>query len=289
MKKEKPVVVGIGELLWDMLPDGKKAGGAPINFVYHAGRLGAEGYAISAVGDDPLGAEIISELDSHHIGHHIQTVDRPTGRVMVELRDGEPSYTIMEDVAWDHIPLSRQAVELLGMADAVCFGTLAQRSPDSRHTIRTLLSCAPKESLRIFDVNIRQSYYSKEVIEASLRKANVFKVNAEELALLRLMYRKEIDEDELCRWFIRRFALRYLILTEGESGSTVYTATERSRIATPKVEVADTVGAGDAFSGAFACSILCGKSLREAHQTAVETAAFACTQHGAWTDYPNTL
>lgn len=155
MKDSKPVVVGIGELLWDVLPTGKRAGGAPINFVYHATQLGAEGYAVSAVGNDVFGTEIVQELDKNGICHLLGTVEYPTGSVMVELKDGIPAYTIIEGVAWDHIPLTQEAVDLVKEADAICFGTLAQRSPESRATIHALLSYARKEALRFFDVNIR--------------------------------------------------------------------------------------------------------------------------------------
>lgn len=287
MKDSKPVVVGIGELLWDVLPTGKRAGGAPINFVYHATRQGAEGYAISAVGNDVFGTEIVRELDKNGICYSLETIEYPTGSVMVELKDGIPTYTIIEGVAWDHIPLTQEAINLVKKADAICFGTLAQRSLESRTTIHTLLSYAREEALRFFDINIRQSYYSKELINSLLDKANVFKINDEELDLVREMFSLSEDEDTACSQLIERHDLRYMILTAGSRYSSIYTADDKSTIPTPKIEVADTVGAGDSFSGAFVYSILTGKSLREAHQTAVETAAFVCTKEGAWPAYPN--
>lgn len=289
MEKNQPVIVGIGELLWDVLPTGKRAGGAPVNFVYHATQMGAEGYAISAVGNDVSGTEIIQELDKNHIiSSYISTVEYPTGSVMVELKDGIPTYTIIEGVAWDHIPLTQNSIELMKRADAVCFGTLAQRSSESRETLRTLLSYMDKEALRFFDINIRQSYYSKELIESLLELANVFKINDEELELLRPMFGLEGTTDEVCHALIRQYDLRYLILTAGAELGTIYSPAETSTLPTPKVKVADTVGAGDSFSGAFVCSVLTGKSLREAHQKAVEVAAFVCTQNGAWPAYPKT-
>lgn len=287
MEKNKPVVVGIGELLWDVLPTGKRAGGAPVNFVYHATQMGAEGYAISAVGNDVAGTEIIQELDKNHIiSSYISTVEHPTGSVMVELKNGIPAYTIIEGVAWDHIPLTGEAIDLMKRADAVCFGTLAQRASESRETLRTLLSYMAPEALRFFDINLRQSYYSKELIESLLQQANVFKINDEELELLRPMLQLEGTTEEVCRELMRKYDLRYLILTAGAEFSTLYSPEETSTIPTPKVKVADTVGAGDSFSGAFIYSILTGKSLREAHRKAVETAAFVCTQSGAWPAYP---
>lgn len=287
MEKNKPVVVGIGELLWDVLPTGKRAGGAPINFVYHATQMGAEGYAVSAVGNDLSGTEIVQELEKNHISNSLGTVEYPTGSVMVELKDGIPTYTIIEGVAWDHIPLTQESIDLVKRADAICYGTLALRSQASKETILTLLSYAREDALRFFDINIRQSYYSKELIETLLHKANVFKVNDEELVLLRSMCDLEGADEEVCRKMLRKYNLRYVILTAGSAFSSIYSPDEQSTIPTPKVQVVDTVGAGDSFSGAFVYSILTGKSLREAHQLAVETAAFVCTQEGAWPSYPN--
>ena len=218
--RRKPIVVGIGELLWDMLPSGKKAGGAPINFVYHASCLGAEGYAISAVGDDELGKEIVDELDKNHIQHLIEKVPYPTGTVQVELREGIPTYTIHERVA-------------------------------------------------------RQRYYDKELIEESLYLANVLKVNDEEFNVLRDLFGLNGTEREVALWFIEKYGLRMFVLTAGSSHSTIYTREEISTLPTPEVTVADTVGAGDAFSGA----------LSEAHHFAVKTAAFVCTKEGAWPVY----
>ncbi|MDD6209393.1 MAG: carbohydrate kinase [Bacteroidales bacterium] len=286
MKNAKPVIVGIGELLWDILPSEKRAGGAPINFVYHATQMGSDGYAISAVGNDASGSEMLRELEKNHIHHLVSTVNYPTGSVLVELQNGIPNYTIIEDVAWDHIPISESAVDLMKKANAVCFGTLAQRSPESRETISSLLSYVPEESLRFFDINIRQSYYSKELIEELLHVANVFKINDEELDLLRNMLGLKGNTDDICLRLIQDYSLRYLILTAGSAFSTIYTPNEQSTIPTPKVEVVDTVGAGDSFSGAFIHSILTGKSLQESHKKAVEIAAFVCTRSGAWPIYP---
>lgn len=287
MENKRPVVVGIGELLWDVLPNGKRAGGAPINFVYHATQCGAEGYAISAVGNDVYGAEILQELDKNHIAHCISTVEYPTGCVMVELKEGIPTYNIIEGVAWDHIPLTQEAIAIMKRADAICFGTLAQRAEESRETLSALLEVAPKEALRFFDINIRQHYYSKELIQFLLDKeANILKINDEELELLRPMLGLEGNDEACCRQLLEAYKLKYVILTAGSKFSSIYSPEEISTIPTPKVEVADTVGAGDSFSGAFIASILAGKSLKEAHQKAVDTAAFVCTQEGAWPAYP---
>lgn len=287
MKKDKPVMVGIGELLWDMLPTGKRAGGAPINFVYHATQMGAEGYAISAVGNDDFGTEIMGELERNHIGHCISQVNYPTGYVKVELHDGIPDYTIIEGVAWDHIPLTMEAIDVMKRADAVCFGTLAQRSQESAETLISLLSYTPKDALRFFDINLRQNYYSRGLIEALLLKSNVLKINDEELGKVCRMFGLEGDEDACCRKLLQTYNLQYVVLTAGAQYSSIYTLHEKSILPTPKVEVADTVGAGDSFSGAFVYSILTGKTLFEAHHTAVDVAAFVCTKEGAWPSYAN--
>ena len=284
-KERKPIVVGIGELLWDMLPTGKKVGGAPINFVYHASRLGAEGYAVSAIGDDMLGKEIIDELDKYHIQHLIEKVPYPTGTVKVELTDGVPSYKISERVAWDHIIATSNAVDLAEQADAICFGTLAQRSAQSRETIQAISSFAPEDAYRLFDINLRQHYYSKELIEESFYLANVLKANDEEFAVLKELFGLTGSEEEIAQWFIAKYNLRMLVLTAGALRSTIYTREETSTLPTLKVQIADTVGAGDAFSAALILSLLKGKSLGEAHQAAVKCAAFVCSKEGAWPDY----
>ncbi len=285
MEGNKPIVVGIGELLWDVLPTGKKAGGAPINFVYNATQLGAEGYAISAVGKDELGEEIVQELDNNHIAHCIESVDYPTGTVEVTLEKGIPTYNIIENVAWDHIPVSSKAIEIVKKAKAICFGTLAQRNMDSRKALTELLSYAPEDALRFFDINIRQNYYSKELILDLLEKANILKINDEELEMLRPMMGLEGDYEVCCKALLEKYGLKYVILTAGSKFSAIYSTDENSVIGTPKVAVADTVGAGDSFSGAFVYSILAGKSLKEAHRKAVNTAAFVCSKEGAWPEY----
>lgn len=283
--KKKPVVVGIGELLWDLLPAGRKAGGAPVNFVYHASQLGAEGYAISAVGDDEAGRAILKELDANSIRYLIEKVPYPTGTVHVTLQNGTPDYVISERVAWDHLSPTSDAIDLAEQADAICFGTLGQRSPQSRETIQSILSFAPDEAYRCFDINLRQHYYTKELIEESLYLANVLKVNEGELRVLRDMFHLEGTDRELARWFMERYGLRLVALTAGASYSTIYTGDEESVVQTPEVRVADTVGAGDAFSSALIVSLLKGASLKEAHEFAVGIASYVCTKEGAWPAY----
>ncbi len=288
-RKDKPVVVGIGEILWDMLPEGKRAGGAPINFVYNATQLGANGYAISAIGDDEDGREIIRELDKNHINHQIQVNQYPTSKVLVQLDNGIPSYTIVEDVAWDYLQARPEDIALVKKADAVCYGSLALRSPQSRTAIKTLLANTNPAAIKLFDINLRQHYYSSELIDELLTFANIFKINDEEFAIFKQLFNLDGDDEEICRRIMQKYKLQYLIFTAGDKYSIIYGKTEKSYIPTPKVPVEDTVGSGDSFSGAFTYSILQGKSLQEAHQTAVKIAAFIVTQSGAWPKYPKEL
>lgn len=280
---QKPVIIGIGEILWDLLPAGKKAGGAPVNFAFHAAISGAESYAISAIGNDADGDEMIQALNHNGIRHLIEKVDHPTGTVKVELKNGIPTYTITEEVAWDYIPLTLEMKNLAARCDAICFGTLAQRSEVSRNTIRTLLSFTPPDAYRILDINIRQHYYSMDTILTSLHLCNICKMNDEEMQLIKSLFNKDgEDNDRVCKWLMENFSLQMMILTAGDRESTVYTPTEVSRIETPRVTVADTVGAGDAFTGTLITSLLEGKTVAEAHSDAVQRAAFVCTREGAW-------
>ena len=225
-------------------------------------------------------------MDKHHIQHLIEKVPYPTGTVKVELTDdGIPSYTISERVAWDHIIATSNAIDLAEQADAICFGTLAQRSAQSRETIQAISSFAPEDAYRLFDINLRQHYYNKELIEESFYLANVLKANEEEFAVLKDLFGLRGSEEETARWFIEKYNLRMLVLTAGASHSSIYTREEVSTLPTPKVQVADTVGAGDAFSAALIIALLKGKSLVEAHQEAVKCAAFVCSKAGAWPDY----
>jgi len=285
--KQKPVIIGIGEILWDLLPTGKKAGGAPINFAFHAAISGAESYAISAIGNDAEGDELLRELNKYNIKYIIEKVDHPTGTVRVELKNGIPTYTITEEVAWDYIPLTVEMKNLAARCDAICFGTLAQRSEVSRNTIRTLISLTPPNSYRILDINIRQQYYTKETIFTSLHLCNICKMNDEEMQLIKSLFDKEgEDDDRVCKWLMENFSLKMMILTAGDRESTVYTPTEVSRIETPRVTVVDTVGAGDAFTGTLIASLLEGKTVAQAHSDAVQRAAFVCTREGAWVSEP---
>ncbi|MDO5608374.1 MAG: carbohydrate kinase [Capnocytophaga sp.] len=287
MTHKKPVIVGIGEVLWDVFPTGKRAGGAPMNLVYHATQLGAEGYAISAVGNDLPGTELINEMDTNNIRHCTAVVEHPTGSVMVELTDGIPSYTIVDSVAWDNVPASKEAKAIVKRADAIAFGTLAQRSEVSRKNLKKLIKATPDDCIRYFDINLRQQFYNEKTIRKLLKLSTILKINDEELEIIKPMFGLEnLSDEEAIVKLIRKYDLRYVILTAGSRYSHIYNKKGLySAIDTPKVIVADTVGAGDSFSGAFLHSVLSGMSVYEAHKKAVEIAAFVCTQHGAWPSY----
>lgn len=282
--KNRPIIVGIGELLWDIFPTGKKAGGAPMNFAYHAAASGAESYAISAIGNDDLGEEIINLIDDIGIDHLIARVDYPTGTVKVELTQGIPSYTITEGVAWDYIPFTASIQEIARKVDAVCFGTLAQRSATTKETIRKFLSMVPQESFKILDINLRAPFYSPGLIEESIKQCNILKLNDEELEILKEMFSiGTADNRDACKWLMDTYNLKYLILTAGADYSMVFSPEAVSFLEAPRVDVVDTVGAGDSFTGAFITSLLTGETLEKAHRSAVDCAAAVCTVAGAWT------
>lgn len=289
----KNSVIGIGEALWDVLPEGKKLGGAPANFAYHVSQFGLKSSAVSAVGNDELGREIFNQLDQRHMNYIIETVDYPTGTVDVTLDDnGIPCYKIKEGVAWDNMPFTPRLEAAAKECTAVCFGSLAQRNEVSRQTIYRFLDNMPKENgrYRIFDINLRQGFYSKEIISESISRCNILKINDEELITVsRLFGYPGIDLQNKCWLLLGKYNLQMLILTCGVNGSYVFTPGEVSFIETPKVDVADTVGAGDSFTAAFVASILEGKTVRQAHERAVRVSAYVCTQNGAMPVLPDSV
>lgn len=279
------IVVGMGEALWDVLPEGKKIGGAPANFAYHVSQFGLPSCVVSAIGDDALGKEIIENFTSKGLDQLIAEVPYPTGTVQVEIdQTGIPLYDIKENVAWDNIPYTEHLDALAKRTKAVCFGSLAQRNVVSRETINHFLDTMPKDddSLIVFDVNLRQGFYNKEILCKSMQNCNILKINDEELITVSRMFGYPgIDLQDKCWILIGKYNLKMLILTCGINGSYVFTPGNVSFQPTPKVEVTDTVGAGDSFTAAFIASILKGKSVTEAHTIAVKTSAFVCTQKGA--------
>lgn len=276
-------VVGIGEILWDMLPGGKVLGGAPANFAFHVSQFGLDALAVSAIGKDALGEEIKHELTSRRLKVLMTELDLPTGTVKVDLDEmGVPTYEICENVAWDFIPFNQDLKSIAVDTRAVCFGSLAQRNSVSRNTILSFIKTLSASALKIFDINIRQHFYSREILIESLSVCNVLKINDEELELVgRLFEYSDLDELGICHKLFNDFDLEYLVLTKGVKGSVVISKTAEIYKPTPLVIVSDTVGAGDSFTSAFVSAILKGKELEYAHQLAVDVSAFVCTQSGA--------
>jgi fructokinase len=283
-------VIGIGEILWDMLPAGKQLGGAPTNFAYHARQLGLRSSIISSVGNDDLGKEIIQDIKNAGIVNFIDIKDKATGTVSVQLdKNGVPNYIIHEDVAWDFITPSEFALEFARKADAVCFGSLAQRAETSFHSIQKILETVPETALKVFDINLRQRFYSKDIIEKSLKKANVLKINDEEILVFAEMFGLSGDEFEIMHQILKNYELKILALTKGAKGSWLISRKEDSYLDTPKVNVADTVGAGDSFTAGLVAGLLKNKPLKEIHRSAVDISAFVCTQKGATPTLPDQL
>jgi fructokinase len=279
-----PIVIGIGEILWDLLPSGKKMGGAPANFAYHAGALGARSRVISRVGQDALGTEILQRLQALGLPVDDVQIDSsaPTGTVSVELSaDGQPRYTIHENVAWDRLALEKSALAAVSVADAVSFGTLAQRRSPARETVRALVAAARPEALRIFDINLRQNYFSREVIETSLRLANLVKLNDSELPVLAEMLGWRGNAREHTEQLARQYSLRLVCLTRGAHGSLLYSNGQWADDPSAPVVVKDTVGAGDAFAAALTLGVLAGKPLEAINRHANQVARYVCSCEGA--------
>lgn len=287
------IIVGLGEALWDVLPEGKKLGGAPANFAYHVKQFGFNSMAVSAVGNDKLGEETLAALNSKGLDYIMAQVPYPTGTVQVTLdEDGIPTYDIRENVAWDNIPFTPELEDLARNCRAVCFGSLAQRNVVSRETIYKFLDTMPTGDgrLRIFDINLRQNFYTKEIIAESLYRCNILKINDEELvAIGRMFGYPGLDMRDKCWLLLGKCNLDMLVLTCGTNGSYVFTPGNVSFQETPLVEVADTVGAGDSFTGAFCSAILNGMSVADAHKLAVKVSAYVCTQSGAMPELPKEL
>ena len=290
----KPLVIGMGEALWDVLPEGRKIGGAPANFAFHAGQAGMDARVVSAVGRDALGDETLLTLQQKGLNTDaVARVDFPTGVVQVTLSEGGiPQYDICEGVAWDNIPFTPALDELARNAQAVCWGSLAQRSEVSRNCIYRFLDAMPSEQgrLKVFDINLRQHFYSIDVIEASCQRANVLKINEEELVIVSELLRLGTPQvEQQCRLLMERFSLDMLVLTCGSNGSYIFTPVETSFRVTPLVQVADTVGAGDSFTATLVAALLKGAPVGVAHEHAVQLAAYVCTQQGAMAEWPEAL
>jgi fructokinase len=287
----KPVLVGLGEALWDLLPGGKQLGGAPCNFAYHAKALGGVGIPVSAVGEDELGREILARVKAAGMTTDFIHVDgaHPTGTVEVEVdADGAPTFIIRNHVAWDFIPWTPATRDLARRADAVCFGTLGQREARSRETIQGFVDATAPKALRIFDINLRQRFYSAELIEASLRRSNVLKLNDQELPVVAELLKlraSALNPQAVVAELAERFGLRLVALTRGAAGSLLFAEGAVSLHPGVRVQVADSVGAGDAFTAALALGLLQGRGLESIARFANQVAAFVCSREGATPEY----
>lgn len=283
------VVAGIGELLWDVFTEGARLGGAPANFAFHAGAMGAEAYVVSRVGADDLGARALSELRASGLDSHYVQVDPryPTGTVSVTLaKDGIPAYVIHEDAAWDHIEVVPEVLDLAAAADAVCFGSLGQRSPGSGNAVRSILDGTRKDCLRVLDINLRQSFYGRDVLSALLGKSAILKLNLEELAVLARLFDLPDGEAEAVDRLLDLFSLDFVALTKGDQGSRLRSRNADSSHPGIRVRVVDTVGAGDAFTAALVIGVLQRKDLDIINEEANRLAAAACTRSGAMSAFP---
>ncbi|MBN2713361.1 MAG: carbohydrate kinase [Planctomycetes bacterium] len=287
------IAVGIGEILWDCFPGGRKLGGAPANFACHARSLGCCGVVVSTVGDDEDGRALVAELSRLGLGVDYIGLDgaHPTGTVDVVVdAKGKPEYVIHENVAWDNIRVSDSLSALAAKADAVCFGSLAQRSEPSRAAITSFLSSLNPECLKVFDINLRQNYFCREVIENSLRLCNVFKLNDEELPVVMELLGLEAEDTEgALRLLLEKFSLRLIALTRGGTGSILLAPDGFHEHPGRKAELIDTVGAGDSFTAAVTAGLLRGMPLAEINETANRIAAFVCSCEGATPDIPASI
>lgn len=280
------VVVGLGEILWDMLPEGRRLGGAPANFAFHATRLGREGVVASRVGEDELGREIETRLGDLGLSARALQRDpvRPTGVVRVELdAAGQPRYEIVEGVAWDAIEWDEALVALASSASAVCFGTLAQRSEPSRTTIRRFLESVPDDPLLVFDINLRGAFFDRETIEAGLLRARVAKLNDEEAPVVARLLELDVPDDDraIARELARRYDLEVACVTRGARGSLLARGAEVAEHPGRAVRVSDTIGAGDAFLAALVHHLLRGSALERAGEAANLLGSLVAERAGA--------
>lgn len=293
--ENRPLAVGLGEVLWDVFPDGKRLGGAPANFAWHAAQQGCRACVVSAVGDDALGREIESALAGKNLPAVLPRLPQPTGTVRIALDEsGSAAYRFAENCAWDNLPFSPEAERVARSADAVCFGSLAQRGARSREAIARFLDCVPAGALRVFDVNLRQNFFTDEILRGSLARCSILKLNEDEAPVVAALLGADArcSRETLFAALFENFpALEIVVETLGKAGSAVATrGGVRSEVsADPRVRVVDTVGAGDSFTACFVACLLFGKTPEVAHQRAAATADFVCSRAGAMPEIPREL
>lgn len=281
----KFTIVGLGELLWDVFPTHKKLGGAPANFAYISGLLGEDATVVSRIGQDALGSEVVSRLQG--LGLDCSCVQQdavhPTGTVNVELAsDGQPRFDIIKDVAWDFLEWTPQLQQLALCANAVCFGSLAQRRLMSRETIQRFVDATRADAVRVFDVNLRQAFYSTDVLISSAQKATILKLNHEEVPIMmKLAGGPAVDELKSAQWLCRKFDVKLVCITRGGSGSLLVNKDSHDEHPGFRVAVADTVGAGDAFTATLVHHYLHGSDLPTTNEAANRIGAWVASKSGA--------
>ncbi|WP_432737480.1 carbohydrate kinase family protein [Maridesulfovibrio sp. FT414] len=283
------LVAGLGEILWDVLEDSEEIGGAPVNFAYHAGALGAEAIAVSTIGADERGRRAVAELTKRGLNLEAVSVDEdhPTGYVEAKVdENGVASYVFPDNIAWDHLTLNPMALSMAPLLDAVCFGTLAQRSEKSRNAIHAFLDAAPR-ALKVYDMNLRQNFYTPKIISSSLERADVLKLNDDEIKTVAAMFELKGTEQEMLQALHDRFNLKLSVLTRGGKGSLLTGSGRVVESSGSTVEhMVDTIGAGDSFTAAVIIGLLLDRSLEEISEHANRLAAYVCSCKGAMPAVP---
>jgi fructokinase len=282
--KNNFTAVGLGEVLFDVFPSGKKLGGAPVNFAYHLNSLGINCYPVSAVGNDKTGKELIQTIQSNTLStKYIQfNSNFPTGTVQVELNEeGIPNYIIRENVAWDNIEMNNVLIDLARKCNVVYFGTLAQRSEASKHTITNFIENASGNCIKAFDVNLRQSFYSNKIIENSLQLASVLKLNTDELSTVASIFGYTGSTETILSSLISNFGLKSIALTKGNEGSILVSSDKISTMKPENISVIDTVGAGDAFTAGLVYGLLMDFDIEKTNRIANQLASYVCSKTGA--------
>lgn len=285
-------VFGIGEALWDSLPTGRQLGGAPANFTYHAHNLGADASLITRIGDDFLGKEALQQFKHKHLSSKLIQIDtqHPTGMVDVTFPTPcNPKYIIRDNAAWDYLEATQLALESIGNADAICFGSLSQRSTPACGAINSLLQAAPKNSLVVFDINLRQTFFTPATLEKSLQLANILKLNADEMMHLSRLFKINGTHEQKISWLTKTYDLHTVALTLGSEGSMLYHRGDWSTEPAKKIDIMDTIGAGDAFTAALVMGLLQGLKPNICHQFATEVSGYVCSQPGGMPPYPQHL
>jgi fructokinase len=279
------IIVGIGEILFDILGNSEELGGAPANFAYHVNTLGAQGFVISAIGDDSRGLTALEELRKRRLSTDFITILKggQTGYVRATLNDsGIATYKFPNDIAWDHLQLNRQTEEIASNISAVCFGSLAQRNHESRKEIYRFLDLTPRSALKVFDLNLRQSFYTLDIIQQSLSYADILKLNDEELPILAQLLGLTGDHKAILTALVKNHDLQLAMLTRGNNGSLLVSHSDFSdHPGIPIKEIVDTIGAGDAFTASTIVSLLNGDNLETINKKANTVAAQVCSYKGA--------